>query len=102
MSNLYEMAERANSKAAFLSFVAALAADREAEVAKEADHPSSPYGRGAHGWENGSVDAFLAAMSAWAAGNYGCIHGHTGEPHVPEEPSWQAFARILHAGKFYE
>ena len=96
--DLTEMADRVNSKASFLAFVAALQADREAEVAIERAHPSSPYGPGAHGWENGSIEAFLDAMSAWAAAS----SGPTMQPHISEEPSWRAFARMLHAGKFYE
>ena len=83
--SLSEMTERVNSKATFLAFVAALAADRAAEVAAEAAHPSSPYGPGAHGWENGSIEAFLEAMSAWAAAR----SGPGGQPYVADEPSWR-------------
>jgi hypothetical protein len=96
--NFYKMAERVNSKASFIAFAAALAADREAEVAAEAARPSSPYGPGARGWENGSIEAFLGAMSAWAASGSAL----TGQAQVPEEASWRAFAEILHSGKFYE
>lgn len=96
--SLYELAEQVDSKEKFIAFVSALAADREAEVEIERERPSSPYGSGARGWENGSIEAFLGAMSAWAAGGY----GHTGEPHVTDQPSWRTFAKILHSGKFYE
>ena len=96
--NYYEMAKKVDSKESFLRFVQALAED--AEVA-EADSERTANGKlnlSPRGWENGSVAAFLGAMSAWAAGNSGI----TGEPTVSEQASWRAFAEILHSGKFYE
>ena len=81
LMNVDEALGRVNSKETFLNFVAALRDD---------------YGN--VGWENGSIDTFLDAMHAWAESTSAA----TGEPMVSEEPSWQEFARILHAGKFYE
>jgi hypothetical protein len=91
--DLSDMADKVNSKETFLEFVRALAADRAEEEKLEKKSPSSPYGPGALGWENGSIEAFLDAMQAWAS--------DSGDK-VPEQPSWNTFARILLAGKFYE
>jgi hypothetical protein len=96
--SFYEMAEKVDSKESFLDFVQALAedagaADVEPEITTEGQLNLSP-----RGWENGSIAAFLGAMSAWASANSGI----TGEPMVPEQASWRAFAEILHSGKFYE
>lgn len=96
--NFYEMAERVDSKESFLRFVQALAQDAEAADAEPNRTADGKLNLSPRGWENGSVAAFLGAMSAWAAGNY----GHTGEPHSPSQPSWRVFAEILHSGKFYE
>ena len=51
----------------FVAFVSALAADRVEEVAKEKESASSPYGPGANGWENATVEDFLESAAAWAA-----------------------------------
>lgn len=96
--NFYEMAEKVDSKESFLRFVQALAADAEAADAEPERTADGKLNLSPRGWENGSVAAFLGAMSAWAAGNSGI----TGEPMVSEQASWCAFAEILHSGKFYE
>jgi hypothetical protein len=90
--SLNEQADKVNSKETFLEFIRALAADRAAEEEVEKKSPSSPYGPGALGWENGSIGAFLDAMQAWASASRD----------LPEKPEWNTFARILLAGKFYE
>lgn len=96
--SLYEMAEKVDSKESFLDFVQALAADAaaaddEPEITADGKLNLSP-----GGWEHGTIAAFLEAMSAWGSAN----SGDTGEPMVPEQASWRAFAEILHSGKFYE
>ena len=96
--NFYEMAENVDSKESFLRFVQALAEDAEAADAEPERTSDGKLNLSPRGWENGSVSAFLGAMSAWAAANSGI----TGEPRVSEQASWRAFARILHSGKFYE
>ena len=96
--NLYEMAERVDSKESFLRFVQALAEDAEAADAESERTADGKLNLSPRGWENGSVAAFLGAISAWAAANSGV----TGKAMVSEQPSWGAFAKILHAGKFYE
>lgn len=96
--NLYEMAKKVDSKESFLRFVHALAKDAEAAEA-EAEHTADgKLNTSPRGWENGSISTFLDAMSAWASANSGI----TGEPHVPEQPTWRSLAEILHAGKVYE
>lgn len=80
----------------FLEFVRALLADREDEIAKERLNPSSPYGPGANGWENVTVESYLEAALAWAESSRGQEMG------LPEEPSWKAFATFLYCGKIYE
>jgi len=54
-------------------------------------------GAGVNGWENGSIEAFLGAASAWAEGS---IHGL--EFYSKPENPWTRAAQIIHAGKFYE
>ena len=81
----------------FLAFVAALAADREDEVAKEKARSSSLYGPGANGWENGTIEAFLDAAGAWATASKNGLEGYT----KPDNP-WKRCADILYAGKCYE
>jgi hypothetical protein len=93
--NLNERADEVNSRETFLEFVRALAADKGEEDQSEKKSPSSPYGPGAKGWENGSIEKFLDAMQAWAS-------APANKMRVPEAANWKAFAWILHAGKFYE
>jgi hypothetical protein len=89
---LDELLKRVENRDTFLEFVAALAADRADEVAKEKARPSNPYGQGANGWENGTIEAFLDAALRWAEDS----------GPLPIEPSWQAFATFLYCGKLYE
>jgi hypothetical protein len=96
--NFYEMAKRVDSKQSFLGFVQALAEDAEVADAESKRTMDGKLNLNPRGWENGSIAAFLGAMSAWASGN----SGMTGEPMISEQASWRAFAEILHAGKFYE
>jgi hypothetical protein len=98
MSELHEMAEQVNSKESFIAFVNALAADRAKEVEIEKKNPSNPYGPGACGWENVTIEACLQSMAAWAS----TTSAETGRPSVPEEASWRTFAKMLYAAKIYE
>jgi hypothetical protein len=81
----------------FIAFVTALAADREEEVAKEKETPSSPYGPGANGWGNGSIEAFLDAAAAWATASKNGLESYR----KPDNP-WKRCANIIHMGKIYE
>ena len=96
MDNLDDLLDAVSDRQSFLTFVKALVADREAEVATERANPSAPYGPGARGWESGSIEAYLESAVAWTE----AWIGREGE--LPEAPSWKSFARFLYAGKYYE
>ena len=81
----------------FISFLAALAADREDEIHKERTSPSSPYGPGANGWENGSIEAFLDAAAAWAHASKNGL-----ESYRKPDNTWKRCADIIYMGKVYE
>jgi hypothetical protein len=53
----------------FVAFISALAVDRADEVKRDNEKPSSPYGSGANGRENGSIEAFLESAAAWSMGS---------------------------------
>jgi len=89
----YESLERVKDRATFLDFVQALIDDRRDEVAKGSEQP---FGHGANGWENGTIEGYLDAALAWAKDSLGQENG------LPEQPSWQAFATFLYVGKIYE
>jgi len=80
----------------FIAFLGALAEDRADEVRKEAVSPTSPYGAGANGWENSSIEAFLESAAAWAEDFKQCPR------YTPPENPWKRCAEILFAGKGYE
>jgi hypothetical protein len=90
--NLDDLLEKVNSKQTFIEFVAALENDRAEEVEKEKSKKSSPFGPGANGWQNGTIENFLDAAHAFAQDS----------PLISEIPDWKSFALILYAGKFYE
>jgi hypothetical protein len=81
----------------FVRFLEALAADRADEVEKEKRKPSSPYGPGANGWENGTIEAFLESASAWAQASKDGLESYK----KPDNP-WKRCAHILFMGKIYE
>jgi hypothetical protein len=93
---LIEQLEAVVDRESFLTFVKALIADREGEVQKEQENPSSPWGAGANGWENGTIEGYLEAAVAWAEDSREQPLG------LPEEPAWKAFATFLYCGKIYE
>jgi hypothetical protein len=63
----------------------------------EETSPSSPYGPGALGWENGSIDTFLNAAAAGATAS-----SRSSPVSASRSNVWQRCAAILLAGKFYE
>ena len=85
--------EKVHDEATFLLFLTALMKDREREVELEKENPSSPYGAGALGWENTTIEGFLESAIAWAEDS-----SQTTEQANP----WLRAAQILHAGKIYE
>jgi hypothetical protein len=93
---LHDYLDHVVDRASFLRFVKALIDDRLAEQATEKQKPSSPWGPGANGWENGTIQDFLEAAVGWAEDS----HGRNGG--LPEQPSWKAFATFLYCGKIYE
>ena len=80
----------------FVTFVSALASDRADEVRKEEQSPSSPFGAGANGWENTTVEAFLESAAAWAQ------DWKRSPQYTPAANPWKRCAEILYAGKHYE
>jgi hypothetical protein len=81
----------------FVRFLEALAAERADEVEKEKTKPSSPYGPGANGWENGTIEAFLKCASAWAQ-----VSKHGLQFYAKPSNPWKRCADIIFAGKIYE
>ena len=51
-------------------------------------------------WENPTLELFLEAMESWIESMGG--HYLNKGQQVPQPPTWQTFARILHASKIYE
>ncbi|WDR37803.1 hypothetical protein NN484_08705 [Pseudomonas serboccidentalis] len=92
--DLDELLESVSDEQSFIAFIQALGTDFARE--RSVSEPLSPYGRGALGWENGSVDAFLEAAGAWA------IASSRQAADVSSANVWQRCASILLAGKFYE
>ena len=80
-----------DSRAAFVAYVEALAADWRASERREAASPALPWGPAAGGWENVTVGTFLEALAAYAR-----------DAELPEQPDWRTLARLLWAGKAYE
>ena len=96
-ADFYKLADAVETEADFLDFLAALRDDRIDEVEQEKKNPSSPWGPGANGWENGSIEAFIDAAHAWGSAS---VDGSDLNER-PDNP-WQRAARIIHAGKFYD
>ena len=95
--NLTSALEAVNDSRTFLNFVRELIADREDEVRKEREKPSPPYGPGANGWENSTIEAFLESAAAWAEStDFGQTQG------LSAENPWLQFATFLYLGKIYE
>lgn len=94
---LDEALDRVRDQQSFLHFVRCLLVDREDEVAKEEASPSSPYGPGANGWENDSIEQFLGAAIAWVdATRFGISQG------LKADNPWKQFAVFLYCGKIHE
>ena len=81
----------------FLNFILSLSENRSIETKIEKENPSSPFGAGALGWENGSIESFLDAAAEWGKAS---LNGLQDLP--KSENIWRRCADILYAGKFYE
>ena len=95
-ASLQSKLDAVHDEDSFVAFVSALAADRADEVNKEKASPSSPYGPGANGWENATIEAYLESAAAWAED-----WKESPQYHPPANP-WKRCAEILYAGKGYE
>ena len=95
--DLHVLTDQVIDESSLIEFISALAGDRADELAKEAINPTSPFCPGANGWENGTIEAFLGAASAWAEASKNGMPLYT-PPHNP----WTRIAHILHMGKLYE
>ncbi len=94
--DLDELLEAVVDRNSFLTFVKALVADRQDEIVKEKENPSSPWGPGANGWQHGTIEGYLEAAVSWMEDSQGTAW------ELPEEPSWKSFATFLYRGKSYE
>lgn len=82
MTQLHEQLDKVTDEATFLAFVHALVVDRRGD----AEH-----------WENGSIEDFLEAASAWAENSaFGSKQG------LSLTSPWRKFATFLYCGKIYE
>ena len=80
-----------------LDFIRQLQADREDEVTQTEKRPVDMLSRGANGWENHTIEAFLDAGANWAeTTKFGVTQGLSGNN------PWQQFAVFLYCGKIYE
>lgn len=95
--DLDELLESVNDEQSFIGFIEALGSDFANERVLEETTPSPPYGPGALGWENGTVDAFLESAAAWAT-----TSSNSSLSNAPVSNVWLRCATILLAGKFYE
>lgn len=95
--NLAKLLDAVVDEDSFVAFLSALAADRADEVKKEKKIPSSPYGPGANGWENGTIEAFLESATAWAEASKKGLPSYE----KPDNP-WKRCAEIIFMGKIYE
>lgn len=93
--HVHDVLQRVHDRASFVEFVFALGDDFADEKEKERESPSPPFGPGANGWENGTIDAFLFAAAQWAA-DYDAV----GSSEWPNP--WQFCAQVLYMGKIYE
>jgi hypothetical protein len=82
----FDLLERVRDETSFVVSLAALATDRA-------------NGSEANGWENGTIDEFLASAARWAEeSRYGLpLAGYT-----PSSNPWRRCADIIYAGKIYE
>lgn len=87
--------EKVSDRETFIEFVWALIRDREETIVRENQAPESHRGYGAFGWQNDTIESYLAAALA-------CVEAHANRDDILKEPSWKAFAEFLYVGKIYE
>jgi hypothetical protein len=94
---LQELLELVDSEVSFVRFIEGLSQDWYDSEKKEIEAPSSPYGRGHNGWENGTIGGFLESAAAWADAST-----NDTELYKKPENSWRRAAEIIYMGKIYE
>lgn len=89
-----ELLDRVVDRDSFITFVTALAEEREEAEQMERDEPVRYQSGGAHNWQNRCISSFL----------YATLEYFEPKPfHVPEDaPSWKMIAHILFYGKIWE
>jgi hypothetical protein len=97
-----DLIDQVVDETSFLQFLAALKDDWDDERAKESAAPSSPYGPGANGWQNGTIGAFLEAAMAWASDMPAERWAELFGDRATAENTWRRVAHMLLAGKYYE
>ncbi|MGX1163844.1 hypothetical protein AB7M16_000110 [Bradyrhizobium sp. USDA 372] len=97
IQDLMSIADAVSDEQGFIRLLRKMAFDRGDEQQKELAGPSSPYGPGANGWENGSIEAFLEAAAAWAEATQDTSGLEAKAPDI-----WRRAAKIIVAGAFYE
>ena len=94
---LEELLDQVHDCDSFLRFVRELIADRRAATSQDQHTSDNADDLDVTGWENDTIEDFLAASLAWADDSQmGTLQG------LPQEPSWKAFAVFLYCGKIYE
>jgi hypothetical protein len=89
----FKFLENVDGPESFLKFVQALRDDRLADVGQ----PTGPFGRGASGWENDTIEDFLDAALSWArATEMGATQG------LVDSSPWKRCAAFLYCGKIME
>ncbi len=96
-ANPFDILDTVCDRESFVAFVKALGKDFADQIEKEQVNPSPLYGPGANGWENGRIDTFLDAASAWAD----AVSDRLGAFEKRDNP-WWICAHILYMGKIYE
>jgi len=94
---LQTIADQVCDERSFINFIQVLAKDRADEIEKEKEKSRSTYEPGCNGWENGTIESFLEAASAWADTSFDGLPLYK----KPENP-WTRCAHILLMGKIYE
>lgn len=93
--SLEDYLDDVHDRATFLEFVWALIRDCEETTQRENQAPQEQRGYGAFGWQNDSIDAYLAASMA-------CLKANETRDDFLRDPSWNGFANFLYCGKIYE
>jgi hypothetical protein len=89
-----ELLGRVTDRDSFITFVSALAEEREEAERMERDDPKRYQLGGAHDWQNGSISSFLGAALAYFE--------PTPDGKPEDAPSWKMMADFLYCGKIYE